>query len=255
VLTESKQRHDREPISHDDASLALLASSVIATLCVSTEGKLLSANTTVLRLLSIDPATLLERDFKTEILADATDWHHWERAKLCRRVTIEELELCGSRGREIYVKGDIWAMQGRDGEVDHLFGVFTDITQSRRIETALAHTARMKIPLETLPTGNERILLLTDDPECSATIKESLEMLGYTVLLSRRLEERFDIPTATAFNLLLVDTSVSNDIGAIQLFDANHIDEPEYGVVLNKPFSLNELAATVRRVLDGEVDA
>jgi signal transduction histidine kinase len=110
---------------------------------VSPRGELLKANATLLKLLGFDSLTAcLQRDFKSEILADPEDWDPWERALAAGRTMNQRLTLRGTTNRRIPLGGDIWAIPSPSGGIDHLLGVFTDATAARQLDAALQHAAR-----------------------------------------------------------------------------------------------------------------
>lgn len=143
VLPESGTGQTRDPQPADLAFRALLASSVVAAVSVSPTGSVLSANPFFLRLLRLESLDKLRGlDFKTEVLADASDWQHWERAKATTRIAEQDLTVRASDGRQISLNGDIWSVSTEDGKGDLLLGVFTDVTRSRQIDATLQATAR-----------------------------------------------------------------------------------------------------------------
>ena len=143
VLPEPGTGQTRESQPADLAFRALLASSVVATLCVSPSGEVVSANPLLLRMLRIESVQRLrELDFKTEILAKSTDWQHWERAIATSRIAEQDLTLRAADGREILLNGDIWSAPTEDGSEGFLLGVFTDVTRSRQMDATLQATAR-----------------------------------------------------------------------------------------------------------------
>jgi len=153
VLSETRQRQDRQPISDDIASSALLESTVVATICVSPQGEVLSANKTLLRLLGMNSvAGLLAKDFRTDILSDPRDWQHWERAQASQPVTDVEIKLRTAAGGDIYLRGDVRLASHQAEANHHLFGVFTDITMSKQLQSAFERAARMEA-IGTLTSG------------------------------------------------------------------------------------------------------
>jgi len=127
----------------DLAFRALLASSVVAAICISPNGSVLSANAFLLRLLRLESLQKLrELDFKAEVLAHSTDWQHWERARATSRIAEQDLTVRAADGREVLLNGDIWSVSTEDGKGDFLLGVFTDVTKSRQIDATLQATAR-----------------------------------------------------------------------------------------------------------------
>ncbi|NNC65827.1 MAG: PAS domain S-box protein [Gammaproteobacteria bacterium] len=143
VLPETGTGQTRDPQPADLAFRALLTSSVVAAICVSPNSNVLSANPFLLRLLRLESLQKLrELDFKTEVLANAADWQHWERARATSRIAEQELSLRAADGREILLNGDIWSVSTEDGKGDFLLGVFTDVTKNRQIDATLQAAAQ-----------------------------------------------------------------------------------------------------------------
>ncbi len=145
VLPETGTGQTRGPQPADLAFRALLASSVVAAICVSPSGNVLSANAFLLRLLRLESLQKLrELDFKSQVLVNAADWQHWERARATSRIAEQELALRATDGRKLLLEGDIWSVATEDGKGDFLLGVFTDVTKSRQIDATLQATARLE---------------------------------------------------------------------------------------------------------------
>ncbi len=143
VTPETGVGQARELQPADLAFRALLTSSVVAAICISPSGRVLSANAFLLRLLRLESIQKLrEVDFKTEVLADPLDWQHWERARATSRIAEQDLTLRAADGREILLNGDIWSVSTQDGKGDFMLGVFTDVTKNRLIDVTLQSTAR-----------------------------------------------------------------------------------------------------------------
>jgi DNA-binding NtrC family response regulator len=123
------------------------------------------------------------------------------------------------------------------------------------------------MPLSTLPTGDERILVLAPDEAVRATIRQILEVLGYTVTFTAGAA---DVPGAVRANeaqLLMVDASMRDEaeliarakvvrpgLKVIMTVDGQNQAERAKALgatALLKPFSLADLAGSVRRTLDG----
>lgn len=124
-----------------------------------------------------------------------------------------------------------------------------------------------------LERGNERILLVEDDPMLSAVETRVLTMLGYRVVRCARGEEALDLLRRDpGFDLLITDV-VLPGIGGVEvagearkqwpglrvLFVSGYADHEALdemartglAALLPKPFLLPDLAATIRRTLDG----
>jgi CheY-like chemotaxis protein len=130
-------------------------------------------------------------------------------------------------------------------------------------------------PAEPAPQhGNERILLVDDDPMVRATSAALLENLGYTVLTAADGAEGLRVAEQDAGEIAVVITDiVMPQMGGVELarrlrarnpdakiiFISGYSEEAALGRgaltddrLLQKPFSVVELAAAVRAALDGE---
>jgi signal transduction histidine kinase len=137
-----------------------------------------------------------------------------------------------------------------------------------RQRTAQAVQADDKtMPLSTLPTGSERVVVLALDEALRATIHETLAVLGYSVEVKADEEEMLAAVAAQPTDLLMVDGIGRIDASAlirvlaarpqlriIATTEPGRAQERIAGVTtvpLTKPFTLGDLAGTVRRTLDG----
>jgi CheY-like chemotaxis protein len=127
------------------------------------------------------------------------------------------------------------------------------------------------MPLSTLPSGSEHVVVLALDEELRATICQTLEVLGYSVRIASGVEDMFDALHADEVRLLMVDglgradTDVLIRARAIRpglkimvTTDATRASERflATGVaMLAKPFSLADLAGAVRGILDAPTGA
>jgi signal transduction histidine kinase/CheY-like chemotaxis protein len=128
------------------------------------------------------------------------------------------------------------------------------------------------MPLSTLPTGNERVVVLAPDEAVRATVHQILQVLGYEVELTGADEELLEALAAKRADLLIVDGPARDDAGFLaRVRNANPAmkvvvtaegprsrdrSSSSAGVsVLAKPFSLAELAGAVRQSLDARGDA
>ncbi len=125
------------------------------------------------------------------------------------------------------------------------------------------------MPLSTLPNGNERIVVLALDEGVRATIRQTLEVLGYSVRLASGVEDAFEALRAEEAQLLLADGLARSDADvlirarairpAMKILlttDPTRVGErlQVTGVgTLAKPFALADLASAVRSTLDGAV--
>jgi len=122
------------------------------------------------------------------------------------------------------------------------------------------------MPLSTLPTGHERVLVLAPDEAVRATVRQILEVLGYSVEFAAGDEDLAAGITARKVDLLIIDGPARD---AAALLERARAARPtpkivvmvegqrprdrgsQPGVsVLAKPFTLAELAAVVRHSLD-----
>jgi len=128
------------------------------------------------------------------------------------------------------------------------------------------------MPLSTLPTGTERVLVLSPDDAVRSTMRQILEVLGYSVELTATDDEMIAAVGARRPELLIVDGPARDDTGLIdrvrasgsapkvivtvegQRSQARSVAAPLGFTALVKPFTLADLASTVRRTLDTKGD-
>jgi len=124
------------------------------------------------------------------------------------------------------------------------------------------------MPLSTLPTGTERVVVLAMDEALRATIHQTLEVLGYQVTVAGDTEDLLAAVAAGPTDLLVIDGLARGESEALVRAHAlrpklriiatahpGRAPEPVAGLdiaSLTKPFTLADLARTVRRTLDGE---
>lgn len=129
---------------------------------------------------------------------------------------------------------------------------------------SLDETSAGTMPLSTLPTGDESVLVFASDESLRGTIQQILEVLGYTVSLARDKESFME--RCAGAELVIVDTALALQWGQnpqirhglsgtrVIVLTAGGQSEPFEPVpgasVLAKPFSLADLAGTVRAALD-----
>lgn len=131
-------------------------------------------------------------------------------------------------------------------------------------------TANMTLPLSTLPGGDERVLLVSRDPEVRTSMQQILEALGYTVLTTDTLENMANDPAeAGAPELVICERSEKAEraeqnwldslkdtgraVPQIALLQAGSDPErvaPDANGHIFRPVAVLELARTVRRVLE-----
>ncbi len=130
-----------------------------------------------------------------------------------------------------------------------------------------AETAERTMPLSTLPTGTERVVVLAMDDALRATIHQTLEVLGYEVKVAGDKEDLLAAVVAGPTDLLVIDGLARGDNDVLM---RAHALRPKLRIIatthpgrmaesiadlriasLTKPFTLADLAGTVRRTLDG----
>jgi DNA-binding NtrC family response regulator len=124
------------------------------------------------------------------------------------------------------------------------------------------------MPLSTLPTGTEKLVIAGAEDGLRATIEQILEVLGYGVRFIAAADELVAAVRFDGSDLLLLDASGLDDeqqakiisvargakpnIAIVLLADARAGRRVASGVVtLIKPFSLADLAGAIRAALDG----
>jgi signal transduction histidine kinase len=128
-------------------------------------------------------------------------------------------------------------------------------------------TIDMTMPLSVLPTGTETVIVFANDAQLLLTVKESLEILGYSVHWSSDSRELQSLAATASPDLIVVDHAAPGAVEAAKALNAavpvigisdGSAGAPasaHRGVTISKPFTLFDLASTVRRVLDGEPSA
>jgi signal transduction histidine kinase/CheY-like chemotaxis protein len=128
----------------------------------------------------------------------------------------------------------------------------------------LDETAARTMPLSKLPTGDERVVVLSSEEGLRSTVREILELLGYRVTLAAG-GAQFTDALRGAPELLIVDgaqagktsaaiAAMPETIKTVMLTagaDEDSTSPGNWSTLLHKPFSLADLAETVRRTLDG----
>ena len=136
-----------------------------------------------------------------------------------------------------------------------------------------AETPGMDVSSEPLPTGHERILLVDDEETQVQSVRKMLERLGYRVAVKTNSEEAlalfrnapqtFDLvitdqtmPRMTGVNLASEILRTRPDIPVIlctgfsEMVDANGAKGLGVREFLMKPFSVREMAESIRRALE-----
>jgi CheY-like chemotaxis protein len=122
------------------------------------------------------------------------------------------------------------------------------------------------MPLSTLPSGSERVVVLALDEALRTTIHQTLEVLGYRVRVATGAEDMLAAVAAEPTQLLMLDgvgrgdadlliraRAVAPQLRVIATVEHGRSHERTVlGAVatLGKPFTLADLAGTVRRTLD-----
>jgi signal transduction histidine kinase/CheY-like chemotaxis protein len=132
------------------------------------------------------------------------------------------------------------------------------------VAARVAEATDKTMPLSTLPGGSETILVLAAEEALSSTIRQILEVLGYTVKFAGESERMLAMLGDGRVDVLVVDASLrTDDLVAKARSIAPHLkmivttDGPTARerraadtALLMKPFSLADLAKTVRGLLD-----
>ncbi len=128
-------------------------------------------------------------------------------------------------------------------------------------------------PSDSIPTGKERILLIDDEPVQLKSVQHMLERLGYGVLAKADSLEALDTfrESPQAFDLIITDQtmpkmtgeklaeaflSIRSDIPVIlctgfsELINADKAKALGIGEFVMKPFTVKEMAKTIRRALE-----
>jgi signal transduction histidine kinase len=162
---------------------------------------------------------------------------------------------------------------GGSATIESVLGQGTTVTLLLpRQQVELAGDANDKtMPLSTLPSGTERVVVLALDEALRATIHQTLEVLGYRVKVASGVEDMLAAVAAESTELLMIDglrradgdvlmraRAVRPGLRIIATVDPSRAGERVSGGAvssLQKPFTLADLAGTVRRTLDAAADA
>jgi len=156
--------------------------------------------------------------------------------------------------------------------IESVLGQGTTVTLllPRQQAPQAVHADDKTMPLSTLPTGAERVLVLAHDEALRMTIHETLAVLGYRVEVAAKAEDLLAAVAVEPADLLMIDGLGRVDAGVlarlraaqprlriITTSDPGRAPERVEGLAtasLSKPFTLADLAGTVRRTLDGTAD-
>jgi signal transduction histidine kinase len=169
-----------------------------------------------------------------------------------------------------------WFAEANGGSVhvDSAVGSGTTVTLMLPLVTDRPIEANDRtMPLSTLPSGTETVLVLAAEEGLRATIRQILEVLGYSVRFTAEVEETLAITRGERIDLLIIDGGMRNEaaqtdflaqlgraapnVKLIVADDSAGSKERWAGpdaAILLKPFSLADLANTVRQTLDGQRD-
>jgi signal transduction histidine kinase len=163
-----------------------------------------------------------------------------------------------------------WLAESAGGRaiIESVVGQGTTVTLLLpRQQAEAADTIERTMPLSTLPTGTERVVVLALDEDLCATIHQTLEVLGYRVKVASGAEDLLAAVSAEPTELVIVDGLGRGDadiliraraarpgLRIVMTAEAGRPVERPQGLGnawLTKPFTLADLAGTVRRALDG----
>ena len=129
-----------------------------------------------------------------------------------------------------------------------------------RCAEATEETSAKTMPLSTLPTGKESILLVASEESLKATVGQILDVLGYSVRFSTDPREAAGMLRAQHVDLLIVDGMYASAVAQLAVDNGCRIVQLTSGAegpvsskitrVLAKPFALADLAQTVRAAID-----
>ncbi len=128
----------------------------------------------------------------------------------------------------------------------------------------------MTMPLSSLPGGSESVLVVAADRSVADTLRDSLAVLGYAVLVAHESSGISQFLEGGKVKLAVLDSSVDTSSTPRRLAaairrrypavstlvvidpDSRERDGPGTSPALFKPFTLKDLATLVRRTLDGD---
>ncbi|NPB09442.1 MAG: PAS domain S-box protein [Thermodesulfobacteria bacterium] len=128
---------------------------------------------------------------------------------------------------------------------------------------------------ETLPRGTARVLVLEDEELVRQTFREALEFAGYEVEEARNADEAIEkvkmaLATSSPFEVAILDLTIPGSLGGLEVLPLLKEADPElktilasgyanqapeeyrghgFDAVLKKPFTIEELLTTMKRVL------
>lgn len=223
------------------ARLLIDRSSVLATVAVMPDGRLVGANPVFLDLLGVSgQSALIGRDFR-EVLVHTDDWRHWERALTAGQAGIENIPLRTIDDREVIVSGDVFSLPVATAAASPLFAALVNVSPDTRAGRPSRRSAPrpapdtpsganedrsqpdprsqvpeesgpLSMPLRRLPVGSENVLLVADDAGRATTIGDSLMMLGYSIFMSADPAETMRQASSEEFPLVIFDASASTRV-------------------------------------------
>lgn len=131
----------------------------------------------------------------------------------------------------------------------------------------------MTMPLSSLPGGSETVLVVATDRSVADTLRDSLAVLGYAVLVAHESSGISRFLEGGKVKLAVLDSSVDTSSTPRRLAaairrrypavstlvvidpDSRERDGPGTSPALFKPFTLKDLATLVRQTLDGDKHA
>lgn len=170
------------------------------------------------------------------------------------------LSMVRSFARQLGGRAAIRSEVGKGTAVSLWLPVTEDSTDTGSVQTRA---------LATLPTGSERLVLLASEAGLAATVRQMLEVLGYTVVVCDDAAELDEAVSTAHTDMLILDGVVPGaadadarlaqlrqtqaELVSISLLEpgaAGGSAAHPAGAVLEKPFSLADLATLVRQTLD-----
>jgi DNA-binding response OmpR family regulator len=128
----------------------------------------------------------------------------------------------------------------------------------------------MTMPLSSLPGGSESVLVVATDRSVADTLRDSLAVLGYAVLVAHESSGISQLLDGGKVKLAVLDSSIDSSATPRRLAaairrrfpavstlvvidpDSRERDGPGSAPALFKPFTLKDLATLVRQTLDGD---
>ncbi len=138
-----------------------------------------------------------------------------------------------------------------------------------RLAEVVSDVGEGTMPLSTLPSGTEGVVVLALDEALRSTMHQTLEVLGYRVRIAVGVEDMLATLSAEDVRIIVVDglgradadvliraRAIRPDLRILLTSDPGRSPEriPLAGIgTVAKPFTLADLAGAVRRTLDGAI--